>query len=95
MSSGECQTRNVNQDEDDKSEAPPPLDSEDIALLKSYGLGPYSVSIKDIEEEIKLIDDIEPPPRRYTFRERMNFNAEGEEFRRRFRISRETSTSAL
>jgi 26S proteasome regulatory subunit T1 len=53
MSSGECQTRNVNQDDDDKSEAPPPLDSEDIALLKSYGLGPYSVSIKDIEEEIK------------------------------------------
>jgi 26S proteasome regulatory subunit T1 len=53
MSSGECQTRNVNDDSDDKSDAPPPLDSEDIALLKSYGLGPYSVPIKEIEEEIK------------------------------------------
>eukprot|EP00581_Thalassiosira_minuscula_P015787 CAMPEP_0183713974 /NCGR_PEP_ID=MMETSP0737-20130205/8688_1 /TAXON_ID=385413 /ORGANISM="Thalassiosira miniscula, Strain CCMP1093" /LENGTH=460 /DNA_ID=CAMNT_0025942869 /DNA_START=164 /DNA_END=1546 /DNA_ORIENTATION=- len=53
MSAGECQTRNVNQDDDDASDAPPPLDSEDIALLKSYGLGPYSVPIKEIEEEIK------------------------------------------
>eukprot|EP00985_Skeletonema_marinoi_P013259 scaffold6550_cov225-Skeletonema_marinoi.AAC.3 len=53
MSSGECQTRNVAQDDDDQSAAPPPLDSEDIALLKSYGLGPYSVPIKEIEEEIK------------------------------------------
>ena len=53
MSAGECQTRNVNQDDDDQSAAPPPLDSEDIALLKSYGLGPYSVPIKEIEEEIK------------------------------------------
>ena len=51
--SGECQTRNVAQEDDDKSDAPPPLDSEDIALLKSYGLGPYSVPIKEIEEEIK------------------------------------------
>ena len=53
MSVGECQTRNVNDDNDDQSDAPPPLDSEDIALLKSYGLGPYSVPIKDIEAEIK------------------------------------------
>jgi len=53
MSAGECQTRNVAQDDDDQSEAPPPLDSEDIALLKTYGLGPYSVPIKEIEEEIK------------------------------------------
>jgi len=53
MSSGECQTRNVAQDDDDQSAAPPPLDSEDIALLKSYVLGPYSVPIKEIEEEIK------------------------------------------
>jgi len=49
---GECQTRNVAED-DDQSAAPPPLDSEDIALLKSYGLGPYSVPIKEIEDEIK------------------------------------------
>ena len=53
MSAGECQTRNVNDNNDDQSDAPPPLDSEDIALLKSYGLGPYSVPIKDIEAEIK------------------------------------------
>ena len=53
MSAGECQTRNVNDDNDDQSDAPPPLHSEDIALLKSYGLGPYSVPIKDIEAEIK------------------------------------------
>ena len=53
MSAGECQTRNVAQDDDDQSDAPPPLDSEDIALLKSYGLGPYTVPIKEIEEEIK------------------------------------------
>mmetsp|Transcript_5523 Transcript_5523/g.9892 ORF Transcript_5523/g.9892 Transcript_5523/m.9892 type:complete len:457 (+) Transcript_5523:198-1568(+) len=51
--SGECQTRNVNKDDDDASDAPPPLDSEDIALLKSYGQGPYTVPIKEIEEEIK------------------------------------------
>jgi 26S proteasome regulatory subunit T1 len=33
--------------------APPPLDEGDIALLKSYGLGPYSTIIKTLEEEIK------------------------------------------
>lgn len=49
---GECQTRNVAED-DDQSAAPPPLDSEDIALLKTYGLGPYTVPIKAIEDEIK------------------------------------------
>jgi len=53
MVAGECQTRNVAQDDDDQSDAPPPLDQEDIALLKSYGLGPYTVPIKEIEEEIK------------------------------------------
>jgi len=53
MGSGECQTSNKgNHDEDDK-DAPPPLDDADIALLKSYGLGPYSHSIKQAEEEIK------------------------------------------
>lgn len=52
--SGECQTKNVNDyDDDDQSAAPPPLDEGDIALLKSYGLGPYTVPIKEIEEEIK------------------------------------------
>jgi len=49
---GECQTKNVNENEDDDKIAPP-LDEGDIALLKSYGLGPYSASIKNAEEEIK------------------------------------------
>mmetsp|Transcript_8770 Transcript_8770/g.26009 ORF Transcript_8770/g.26009 Transcript_8770/m.26009 type:complete len:457 (+) Transcript_8770:263-1633(+) len=54
MSAGECQTSNRNDYEDeDEENAPPPLDEGDIALLKSYGLGPYSTLIKDLEEEIK------------------------------------------
>eukprot|EP00980_Cylindrotheca_fusiformis_P019357 scaffold6638_cov127-Cylindrotheca_fusiformis.AAC.41 len=54
MSAGECQTTNVGDyDEEDKEDAPPPLDEGDIALLKSYGLGPYSTLIKTLEEEIK------------------------------------------
>ncbi|KAJ8431744.1 hypothetical protein Cgig2_028961 [Carnegiea gigantea] len=32
---------------------PRPLDEDDIALLKTYGLGPYSASIKKVEKEIK------------------------------------------
>ncbi|VAI61809.1 unnamed protein product [Triticum turgidum subsp. durum] len=32
---------------------PRPLDEDDIALLKTYGLGPYSTSIKTAEKEIK------------------------------------------
>ncbi|KAL3907143.1 MAG: hypothetical protein SGILL_008990, partial [Bacillariaceae sp.] len=38
---------------EEKEDAPPPLDEGDIALLKSYGLGPYSTAIKTLEEEIK------------------------------------------
>merc|ERR1712038_1213044 len=38
---------------EDDNEAAPPLDEADIALLKSYGLGPYAASIKKLEEEIK------------------------------------------
>jgi len=56
MVAGECQTGNKNDYSDDDvklKDAPPPLDEGDIALLKSYGLGPYSTSIKLIEEEIK------------------------------------------
>jgi len=55
MVAGECQTGNKNNYDDDAKlkDAPPPLDEGDIALLKSYGLGPYSNSIKTIEEEIK------------------------------------------
>ncbi|KAK3136944.1 hypothetical protein QOZ80_5BG0445470 [Eleusine coracana subsp. coracana] len=36
-----------------KENNPPPLDDDDIALLKTYGIGPYSTSIKKIEKEIK------------------------------------------
>ena len=51
--SGECQTRNVNDYDDDSDDEVPPLDEADIALLKTYGLGPYSTSIKAAEEEIR------------------------------------------
>ncbi|KAL7611602.1 26S proteasome regulatory subunit 7 homolog A-like [Lactuca sativa] len=41
---------------------PPPLDEDDIALLKTYGLGPYSTSIKknekDVKEMAKRINDL-------------------------------------
>ncbi|MED6204724.1 26S proteasome regulatory subunit 7 [Stylosanthes scabra] len=41
-------------DDDFKNEKNPrPLDDDDIALLKTYGLGPYSTSIKKVEKEIK------------------------------------------
>jgi len=41
---------------DDKDEKQPKaLDEGDIALLKTYGIGPYSKSIRSIEEEIKKI----------------------------------------
>mmetsp|Transcript_26826 Transcript_26826/g.44713 ORF Transcript_26826/g.44713 Transcript_26826/m.44713 type:complete len:456 (+) Transcript_26826:127-1494(+) len=54
MSAGECQTSNKNEyDNEEKDDSPPPLDDADIALLKSYGLGPYTKSIKKLEEEIK------------------------------------------
>ncbi|KAI2501141.1 proteasome-activating ATPase [Fragilaria crotonensis] len=54
MSAGECQTTNKNDyDGEEKEDAPPPLDEGDIALLKSYGLGPYTKAIKTLEEEIK------------------------------------------
>jgi len=54
MSAGECQTTNRGDyDDEEQEDAPPPLDEGDIALLKSYGLGPYSSLIKTLEEEIK------------------------------------------
>mmetsp|Transcript_22843 Transcript_22843/g.26033 ORF Transcript_22843/g.26033 Transcript_22843/m.26033 type:complete len:453 (-) Transcript_22843:62-1420(-) len=53
MSSGECQTTNKGDYDEEKEDAPPPLDEGDIALLKSYGLGPYTTAIKTLEEEIK------------------------------------------
>ena len=53
MAVGECQTRNVNDNEDDDSVAPPPLDEGDIKLLKTYGLGPYTEKIKKTEKSIQ------------------------------------------
>lgn len=53
MAAGECQTRNVNDNEDDDSVAPPPLDEGDIKLLKTYGLGPYTEKIKTTEKSIQ------------------------------------------
>ena len=54
MSAGECQTRNANDySDDEKEDTPPPLDAEDIELLKAYGVGPYTKLIKDAEGEIK------------------------------------------
>lgn len=39
-----------------------PLDDDDIALLKSYGVGPYSNPIKQLEKDIqqltKAIDEL-------------------------------------
>lgn len=53
MSGGECQTKNVN-NYDDKDEKPiVALDEGDIALLKTYGIGPYTNAIKVAEDDIK------------------------------------------
>eukprot|EP00903_Cladosiphon_okamuranus_P007766 g7521.t1 len=50
---GECQTSNKKDYDNEDDEAPPAaLDEGDIALLKTYGLGPYTTSIKNIEKEI-------------------------------------------
>ncbi|KAL2608603.1 hypothetical protein R1flu_027176 [Riccia fluitans] len=43
------------EDDTTKEKNPPPLDEDDIALLKTYGLGPYSVQIKKVETDIKAI----------------------------------------
>jgi len=52
MVAGECQTRNVNDDDEEDTNVPPPLDSEDITLLKTYGIGPYTNLLKKVEESI-------------------------------------------
>ena len=54
MALGDCQTRNEGGGDDDKDskDLPPPLDDGDIALLKSYGVGPYAKSIKAAEADI-------------------------------------------
>mmetsp|Transcript_26417 Transcript_26417/g.82357 ORF Transcript_26417/g.82357 Transcript_26417/m.82357 type:complete len:439 (-) Transcript_26417:522-1838(-) len=56
---GACQTKNANTyDDDDNNEVDAPaLDAGDIALLKTYGLGPYTTAIKRMEKEIKEHQD--------------------------------------
>jgi len=44
-------------EEEEEDVKRPPLDEADIALLKTYGLGPYSTLIKDCEESIKKHQD--------------------------------------
>lgn len=53
MSGGECQTKNVNSYENDDSKPIIALDEGDIALLKTYGIGPYTNAIKEVEDDIK------------------------------------------
>jgi len=49
-------------DEEEKGKPVTALDAADIALLKSYGAGPYSASIKkleaDILEEMKKVNEL-------------------------------------
>lgn len=54
MSAGECQTKNKNAYNEKEEEKPiKALDEGDIALLKTYGVGPYSTAIKATEDDIK------------------------------------------
>jgi len=54
MSAGECQTTNKNSyDDKEDDDMPPALDEGDIALLKTYGIGPYTLAIRSTEEDIK------------------------------------------
>uniref|UniRef100_A0A7S2XV68 AAA+ ATPase domain-containing protein n=1 Tax=Fibrocapsa japonica TaxID=94617 RepID=A0A7S2XV68_9STRA len=56
---GACQTSNKGDYDDNEEEETPTkaLDEGDIALLKTYGLGPYSKSIRQIEDEINKAKD--------------------------------------
>jgi len=56
---GECQTKNTKDYEEEEDNDPPAavLDEGDIALLKSYGNGPYTAAIKSTEDEIKKHQD--------------------------------------
>ncbi|GAB5354885.1 hypothetical protein AAMO2058_000158000 [Amorphochlora amoebiformis] len=55
---GACQTTNkgsYDPDEEKNAKKLQPLDEDDIALLKTYGLGPYANRIKAIEADLKKI----------------------------------------
>lgn len=61
---GECQTKNAGDYASDVEEEKDvaALDEDDIALLKTYGLGPYTNAIKELEADIqkmnKRVNDI-------------------------------------
>uniref|UniRef100_A0A7S3Y2G3 AAA+ ATPase domain-containing protein n=1 Tax=Heterosigma akashiwo TaxID=2829 RepID=A0A7S3Y2G3_HETAK len=57
---GACQTKNVNDYDEEEGDKPTKaLDEGDIALLKTYGVGPYTNAIKKAEEEIsKSMDKV-------------------------------------
>lgn len=42
-----------NEEKEEKEKDLIPLDEDDIALLKTYGLGPYSTAIKKVEDDLK------------------------------------------
>lgn len=53
-----CQTTNTKDYDGEEEEKPVAvLDEGDIALLKSYGQGPYTAAIKKVEQEIKERQD--------------------------------------
>lgn len=55
---GACQTTNkgtYDPDEEKNAKKLQPLDEDDIALLKTYGLGPYAKSIKQLEADLKKL----------------------------------------
>lgn len=55
---GACQTRNKNEYDDKEDDAPVKLlDEGDIALLKTYGLGPYTLALKKTEDDIRKYQD--------------------------------------
>lgn len=57
MSAGECQTKNKLDYAEEEDKPVKALDEGDIALLKTYGVGPYTNAIKAIEEDIKKHQD--------------------------------------
>jgi len=57
MSAGECQTSNKKDYSGDDDKPIIALDEGDIALLKTYGIGPYTQAIKDVEDDIKKEQD--------------------------------------
>lgn len=48
-----CQTKNIGNYDEEEEEKVVALDADDIALLKTYGIGPYTNAIKKVEEDIK------------------------------------------